>query len=281
MNVSLDFETNETTSSLVALARRLPLHAAPVDDLHVDLSGCGYFGPMAVAQLALLHERWTRAGFNATATGPTHEQLAAYAQRAGLASRYGFAAGLPADSVTSPVVVFQRADPTHARSITDLIQRSFPLSAEGCAAFEALIGALTQNVEDHAQAPGALSARVLRPSRDLRLCLADLGVGLQASLGATHTLKNDREALRLALQAGVTGGTHTRNTGLSWVDQLVAKNDGKLLLASGKAIYERSGRRHRFDELPSGVKLPGTLCLVQFRLDRAFKDSYDIEDFGR
>lgn len=283
MNVRLDFNVNETLNSLTACARRLPLHAVPEDDLHVDLSGCGYFGPMAVTLLALLHERWTQAGFSVTASAPAHEQLAAYAAWAGIANLYGFGVVPPPhpNNVTSPVHVFRRSDWGQIRTVTNLVQRFFPMGAETTEIFEVILHELVQNVEDHASASGALSARVFRPSRDVRFCLADLGVGLKQSLGAARPVQNDREALRLALQAHVTSGSRRHNTGqgLNLLDQLVAKNDGKLLLASGKALYERSGRRHRFDELPSGVKLPGTLCLVQFRLDRAFEDSHDIEDF--
>lgn len=91
--------------------------------------------------------------------------------------------------------------------------------------------------------------------------------------------------MKLAVQEGRTGKS-TRNNmgaGLSNLRDVVNRNRGSMLLASGRALYDLhwtgENQRERFTDLSTGY--PGTLACVRFRIDDSLYDPDDPEDRSR
>jgi hypothetical protein len=123
--------------------------------------------------------------------------------------------------------------------------------------FTVALAEVCQNVVDHSGGPGlALAQCYLRPGGgpEIRLAVADVGIGVRASLAPRYADRlpgswDDRAAVRLAFRRGVTGsGDPDRGLGLAAVADMVRAWGGTLRLRSGTAACtvgahpgERSG----------------------------------------
>ncbi len=270
-SIPIDFSVDDSRSALTALLTRLKGSLSTHDAAHLDLAKCGYLGPMFTSLVAVWSERLRAAGATLTATAPEKAHLATYVNWAGLAERLqiGGPPELAPDATTLPVAVFSKAGADTTRSLSEHVHALIPMGVQERAAFEMAVNALCQNVQDHAGGPGALAARVFTTRKEVRVCVADLGVGVRASLAPLHGELTDRKALEQAVGPQVSGQTPDPNAGqrLHQLDALVQRNGGQMLLASGKATRYRDRARIRFDELPKGISFPGTLCLVTFNVD--------------
>jgi hypothetical protein len=130
-----------------------------------------------------------------------------------------------------------------ARADVLLVSR---LGYSGLAAdrFTVSMAEVCQNVVDHSGGPGlALAQCYLRAGGgpEIRLAVADVGIGVRASLAPRYADRlpgswDDRAAVRLAFRRGVTGsGDPDRGLGLAAVTDMVRAWGGTLRLRSGTA----------------------------------------------
>jgi len=113
--------------------------------------------------------------------------------------------------------------------------------------FTVAMAEVCQNVVDHSGGPGlALAQCYLRAGSgpEIRLAVADVGIGVRASLAPRYADRvpdswDDRAAVRLAFRRGVTGsGDPDRGLGLAAVADMVRAWGGALRLRSGTASCE-------------------------------------------
>ncbi len=137
-----------------------------------------------------------------------------------------------------------------ARADVLLVSR---LGYSGLAAdrFTVAMAEVCQNVVDHSGGPGlALAQCYLRAGGgpEIRLAVADIGIGVRASLAPRYADRlpgswDDRAAVRLAFRRGVTGsGDPDRGLGLAAVADMVRAWGGTLRLRSGTAACEVGAR---------------------------------------
>jgi signal transduction histidine kinase len=137
--------------------------------------------------------------------------------------------------------------------------------------FTVAMAEICQNAVDHSGSAGvALAQCYLRAGGgpEIRLAVADVGVGVRASLGPRYAAGfpgawDDRAAVALAFESGVTGsGDPDRGLGLAAVADLVRAWGGALRLRSGTAARvvgarpsERAGLPH-FPGTQVSIRLP-------------------------
>lgn len=274
MLVKIGFNVNDTEASLGALLRELaPTATCEDQSLQLDLSACQFLGPMAVTVLVLAHQRWQARGCRVSVIPPKLERLANYCVYSGLAERFDFGP-VPEtkhpENVTTPVSVFTKRDHNAILDVCSLVSRFIDMSHDTEEVLQSLIGEMMQNVADHAGHAGAISARVYKKERDVRVCVTDLGKGLRCALADRYAVKDDRDALRLALEYGKSSKSNAQNAGqgLNLLDNSLKSSGGSLLLASGLSYYRRTPDHCHVRDLPS--PLPGTLVLMKFRIDNEF-----------
>lgn len=134
--------------------------------------------------------------------------------------------------------------------------------------FDALSEAF-QNSLEHGQCAPLVIMQVFKrhepQQQRLVLAVVDAGVGVLASLRQNPRfaqLSNDRKALALALEQGVSGVAtdHTRGQGLWHLQQICRKYGGRFTLRSGTAqVFSAPDKKYWFNTPP----IPGT----QLRLE--------------
>ena len=94
-------------------------------------------------------------------------------------------------------------------------------------------------------------------------------------------MRSARHAIELALEKGVSSKSqiHNRGEGLDLLDALVERNRGALIVASGGAAYIRTSQgRASIRNNPDGIRVPGTLCLFEFRLDNELYPDHESDE---
>jgi hypothetical protein len=113
--------------------------------------------------------------------------------------------------------------------------------------FTVAMAEVCQNVVDHSGGPGLACAQCYLHTAggpEIRLAVADIGIGVRASLAPRYADRlpggwDDLTAVRLAFRRGVTGsGDPDRGLGLAAVADLVRAWGGALRLRSGTAVCE-------------------------------------------
>jgi len=124
---------------------------------------------------------------------------------------------------------------------------------------------LLENIVHHAESPtnGLVCAQAYKESGAVELVIVDCGIGVRASLSKNprYSIQSDADAIRLALQKGVTS-TPARNSGegLFFVAELMERA-GRMRLHSGNAMVSvgKTGKVVR-----KAAEWPGTLVGLRF-----------------
>jgi anti-sigma regulatory factor (Ser/Thr protein kinase) len=106
-----------------------------------------------------------------------------------------------------------------------------------------------------------------------QVAVADIGIGIRASLGANpayHGRLARENANALATELGVTGKPQGRHSGygLALARQLMEKHDGNLLIVSGTEAFRAQSHEHQVRELPS--PWAGTMVVLEWDMARPF-----------
>jgi anti-sigma regulatory factor (Ser/Thr protein kinase) len=127
------------------------------------------------------------------------------------------------------------------------------------------------NVRDHSTEDKYwVCARAYPQKRQIRLCIADKGVGIKHSLSQAHAYKNlsdDYEAIRLSTDDGVTGREDRRGMGLSHIKQFIVVNQGEMFIISGRGKVCWRGGQEPIDQTMI-VPYNGTIIKLLINIDR-------------
>lgn len=151
-------------------------------------------------------------------------------------------------------------------AICDLILHQFDNAREFVPAVEWAANEIIDNVVIHAEspAPGAVCAQFFPQLHRLDFAICDVGRGIKATLGQSRPLADHAEAIRVALQRGVTRDDNVgAGNGMAGALEIVQRNGGDLRIWTGDALYQvERGREKGVKSIPL---TPGTG--VVFSLD--------------
>lgn len=267
----IDFGVDDTAESPKALLGRLGGAKLPENHpVTLDLSACGYLGPLATATLAAL-QLSRAAESRLRLIPPEHESLRAYCRYAGLLALFGAGPGPTAhpDNVTTPVRAFTSRPQSEMDEVVELVRRTMSWPESATTRLLVALAEVADNVLYHAESPigGVISARAFKGKKEVRFAIADRGIGFRAALknGGIET-EDDIDALKKAIQAGVSSRSsgHNLGQGLKILIDIVKLNRGSLLLASGHACFELKNGKRAFQRLTA--PFPGSLALVRLKM---------------
>ncbi|MBU0978353.1 MAG: hypothetical protein ABIJ03_02715 [Patescibacteria group bacterium] len=110
-----------------------------------------------------------------------------------------------------------------------------------------IISELTRNVFEHSESKiGAiLCAQYYKKSNTIRLGIVDRGVGVHSTISSVHFVKNDSQAIQLALTPGITGTTRriggtdlNAGAGLFFIKSIAKVNRDFFMIYSGSSMYK-------------------------------------------
>jgi anti-sigma regulatory factor (Ser/Thr protein kinase) len=160
-----------------------------------------------------------------------------------------------------------------AYSLTDAMAEVCPTDGPACNAMWFALNEITQNVIEHANAPGGgvAIAEVTRGGAAFEVAIADHGVGVRASLARNPSyrdLGSDLIALQTAMKAGVTARPERPGgLGLFFTQLLLRHNGGGMVMRSGAAQLEVGATPSASVDI---VAMRGTLVTLRFRTDHPF-----------
>lgn len=139
---------------------------------------------------------------------------------------------------------------TDSSELTQVIAEIVPLlhlEPQQAEPIRYVLSELVRNVLEHASAPrGAiLCAQFYRKSNTIRIGIADTGVGIRRTIGVSHPVTSDLEALRLALTPGITGTTrrpggteYNAGAGLFFIKSIAKMSHDFFVIYSGNSLYK-------------------------------------------
>ncbi len=175
------------------------------------------------------------------------------------------------------------------RFITEMIPLLY-LEPEQSQTIGYIVSELVRNVIEHANTPfGAfLCAQYYKKSNTIRVGIADAGVGIKTAINESYATKTDLEAIRLALQPGITGTTRREGgteqnagAGLFFIKSIARVNRDFFVIYSGNTMYKLLRRKQSSkirlkadpfkDRHSTDDKLPfwqGTIVGIDINLDQ-------------
>jgi anti-sigma regulatory factor (Ser/Thr protein kinase) len=110
-----------------------------------------------------------------------------------------------------------------------------------------IISELVRNVLEHAAAKNGalLCAQYYKKSNSIRIGIADTGVGIKQTINQSYAAGSDLEAIKLALQPGITGTTkreggteQNAGAGLFFIKSIASVNRNFFVIYSGSGFYK-------------------------------------------
>jgi anti-sigma regulatory factor (Ser/Thr protein kinase) len=167
----------------------------------------------------------------------------------------------------------------------DIVEVQQP-SAEAYQIYQHIVSEALDNISQHSTAEGFTASQYYQSQGRSAFCIADYGRGLRTAL-ERFDLENDEEAIRKALEVGVSGRSRTqqlaepeqtrnRGVGLSIIRQLIVKNDGQLRIWTGSAVYIEEGDDVQVRSVPEWKGVLLTAVLPRNRIVAPFdeRDSF-------
>jgi anti-sigma regulatory factor (Ser/Thr protein kinase) len=115
---------------------------------------------------------------------------------------------------------------------------------------------MVRNALEHSSSPvGAfVCAQYYSESKRIAIGIADAGIGVLGHMERHHPVRSDREALRLALQPGVTGTTSrvggnefNAGAGLFFTKSIATLSRNRFVLYSGGSMFRLMKTRERYE----------------------------------
>ena len=165
-------------------------------------------------------------------------------------------------------------------AVCDLVLHQFDNAREFLPALEWAVMEITDNILIHAQSqtPGVLCAQYFPERQRVDVGLCDMGRGLMASLSESHTIRSHGDAIRKALQRGVTRDkVNCMGNGLAGTLEIAKVNGGSFQIWTGDVTFRlQDGQDKGF--IPHAT-VPGTGLLLSLKTDRPvnLRDTF-IED---
>ena len=153
--------------------------------------------------------------------------------------------------------------------IVDMVLQQFDDARKFLPAFEWAVNEIVDNIFIHSQtkSPGVVCAQLFPNKQRLDIAICDSGIGLRGSLGGSFDINSDEEALRKAIERGVTRDKNIgQGNGMAGSLEILKKNEGTISVWSGTATYKMDHGKEV--GIVNGQNIPGTGVSMSFDLTK-------------
>lgn len=164
--------------------------------------------------------------------------------------------------------------------VKTLLAYSNDYDDEDLSFFKYIITELLNNSIDHGESPAIVCAQRFPNINQFEITVVDSGLGFFHTLRRRYDIKSEEEAIKKALEKGVTGsitylyGGSTRNAGngLYVISNIVNEASGELFIVSGKTFYDFKNDLVKI----MSKKWQGSIVLIRFDLTKFKEKILDI-----
>jgi hypothetical protein len=124
------------------------------------------------------------------------------------------------------------------------------------------------NVFDHSKSDdGCFDCAQYYPiKKTIRLCITDFGIGILSSLKKKYRIRTDLDAIKLAVQRGITSRSQSAGFGLSNIRDFLKVNEGTLTIVSGRGKVNFYNRKIDSYNIHEGFS--GTIVNLKIRANK-------------
>lgn len=211
------------------------------DEIIFDLKRSESLTPFGIIMLASTAIECQRQGKSCSLTRVKNSPIDVFLSRSGFHRFFGLDNMEPERDLirTGEVQLIkpQGVDYFIIENLSEIIDYHVNISSGVKASIQMSLQETMTNVVDHSGVNDYLVCAHTYPRREqIRLCIADLGKGILESLTDSPEyghLSNDYEAIKLAIENGVTTRKERAGLGLSHISQFLKINKGQLCIISG------------------------------------------------
>lgn len=254
------------------------------DEIIFDLSNSKFLTPLGIILFAVTVRRCQRQDKKCSYREPSDDNFKAFLDEIGFNEFFGLEGGeFDRDIIQTGTIQLQKRTGIDSIWIEDMIKildyhlKISPMVKDSL--WMSLTETMT-NVDDHSgQNEYFICARTYKQARQIRICIADLGVGIYSSLKSRAEysyLKDDHQAIRKSVEDGVTSQPEQRGLGLAHILRFLKANKGQCCIISGKGKVFWKFDQGKIQNQQMPISFDGTIVKLIINIDK--KGFYFIAD---
>jgi anti-sigma regulatory factor (Ser/Thr protein kinase) len=212
------------------------------DKIIFDLSRSHSLTPFGIIMLTSTISECLRGGKVCSYKEPRDEKLKKFLTDIGFHKYFGLKHPTPEiESIRTGAVQLRKTrgiDPMLIETLTDILDYHLNISRGVKGSLRMSLQETMTNVIDHSGAQDYYVCCWNYPeTKEIRLCIADLGIGIKASLKKSvkyASLTNDYKAITLSTEEDVSSRLDRAGMGLNHIKRFLSVNEGQLCIISGK-----------------------------------------------
>jgi len=246
------------------------------NDIPFDLNRTESLTPFGIIVLTSTISECLKKGKRCTYIEPRDEDLRNFLSDTGFTRHFGLNNVRPGwDSIRTGRVQLRRIpglDPDFIETIINIFDYHLNISPGVKGSLRMSLIETMINVVDHSKIKNYYVCAWTYPEkRQIRLCIADLGIGILASLKTSpdhSALNDDYQAIRKSIEPGVSCRSGRDGMGLSHIKNFIKVNKGQMCIISGngKVFWKFDQGKILNQHMP--VAFNGTIVKLLINIDK-------------
>jgi len=250
--------------------------SAQDDEICFDLSRSESLTPFAIIILTSTIFECQRKKKRCKYNEPEDENLKEFLNEIGFNNYFGLKARpIQQNLIQTQTVQLRKVtglDALLTENMMEIIEANLNLSAGVRGSLRMSFLETMTNVVDHSETDNYyVCAYTYPPKGQIRLCIADLGVGIPSSLRRSKeypTLGNDYDAIKKATEKGVSCRSGRDGLGLSHIKNFIKANEGQMCIISGHGKVYWKFDQGKVLEQKMDVPFRGTIVKLIINIDK-------------
>ena len=246
------------------------------NDITFNLSRTESLTPFGIIVLTSTISECLKQGKQCTYLEPKDATLKTFLTDTGFTKYFGLNSQSPQwDSIQTGRVQLKKipgVDPDFIETMTDIFDYHLNISPGVKGSLRMSLIETMINVVDHSEVKDYYVCAWTYPEkRQIRLCIADLGIGILASLKTSSghsALNDDYQAIRKSIESGVSCRSGRDGMGLSHIRNFIKVNEGQMCIISGngKVFWKFDQGKTQNQNMP--VPFHGTIVKLLINIDK-------------
>lgn len=277
----LDYPRKQSVAFSDTLLELYDLATKTTDqEIYFNLSKTYSLSPLGIIMLTATIYECHRQGKKCKYRNPEDEDLNSFLTKVGFHTHFGLddLSTPRIDAIRTGAVQLRKTrglDPMLIETLIEILDYHLKISTGVKGFLQMSLIETMQNVVDHSGVEDYFVCCWNYPEKkQIRLCIADLGIGIRASLRKSeqyHSLTNHNQAIMLSTEAGVSSKPGRAGMGLSSIKKFLHVNKGQMCIISGKGkVFWKFDQGKTLKETMS-QSFNGTIVKLVIKTDKKWR----------